>query len=71
MSDVREALATVETFERIREIYPEELDNNRYIKLHNRLLSRRENIAQNQLDLECIISEVVDTLIDGRNRINE
>jgi len=71
LSDVREAQATVETFERIREIYPEELDNNRYIKLHNRLLSRRENIAQNQLDLECTISEVVDSLIDGRNRLNE
>jgi len=71
LSDVRDAQAAVETFERIREIYPEEIDNNRYIKLYNRLLSRRENIAQNQLDLECTISEVVDSLIDGRNRINE
>lgn len=71
LSDVRDAQATVETFEKIREIYPNELDNNKYIKLHNRLLSRRENIAHNQIDLKCTISEVVDSLIDGRKRINE
>ena len=71
LSYVRDAQAMIETFDMLAEKYPGEFSSDPFVLLRERLEKRLDDVARNEVGLNTIIDEVVQSLEHGRERIAE
>jgi CHAD domain-containing protein len=71
LSDVRDAQAMIETLDILRNAEHQKLSENQFEKIHARLSQRRKHIADNAVELDRTVEEVVASLNDARERISD
>jgi len=69
LSRVRDAEAMIETFDKLGDVFRDQLDSGAFAPVRYVLVRRRKEIADEQIDLDARTAEIVEQLREARKRV--